>query len=188
MHFAFAFATAAAALFASTGVTIAPGPSPGTAHEPSEAARAEAPAPPANAGAVSRYDDESPLGYTQGVVVRSVMARTAPGSGGEVTLLVGGTEVVRIAEHGASILVMFPDPKDPSQRAVGWIPAPALQPRPRGPCRGSEVRFRSLMGSFCAAPCRDSISCGGDQTCVPAGLAVEHDGRISDQVMVCIAK
>jgi hypothetical protein len=141
-----------------------------------------------NAAAVTRYADESPLGYMETTTVPSVIAHTAPRSGSGVALLLGGTSVVQVAGHGAETLVIFADPSKPTEREMGWVPVSALQPTPRQRCGEGRAAFRNAFGSFCAAPCRDSSGCGDKEVCVPAGPAAERNGRISDLLMYCIAK
>jgi hypothetical protein len=142
-------------------------------------------------GSVERYGDESPLGYVQATIVRSVVARTAPSRDSRtVTLLVGGTDVVQVAERESAVLVMFedPNPKSSGDQVLGWIAGSALEPRPRHRCTRPQVEFVWVAGSFCAQPCLDSRDCGSDEACVPGGGAIAREQRTAGTFAYCIAK
>lgn len=49
-------------------------------------------------------------------------ARTSPNAGGIVGNVKAGTDPFKIAEFQTSVLVAFPDPKDPNTQVMGWIP------------------------------------------------------------------
>jgi hypothetical protein len=120
--------------------------------------------------------------------VKSVVAHTAAGGGREVTLLLGGTSVTQIAEHEGSILVLFADPRNPSNLEMGWIPLAALERKPSLPCPHGQVSYLNPLGAFCATPCRDSRHCGPNETCVPAGLAAMRRGAITNFLTYCVSK
>jgi hypothetical protein len=141
-----------------------------------------------SANAVERYGDEAPLGYVQATVVQSAIARTAPKGGGEVTLLVGGTDVAQVAERGSAILVMFSDPAEPAREEMGWIRASAIHPALPSRCPARQVAVVTALGSFCSAPCRGAPSCGADEACVPAGTATKYAGRITNFLSYCVAR
>jgi hypothetical protein len=142
-------------------------------------------------GSAERYGDESPLGYMQATIVRSVMARAAPSRDSRtITLLVAGTDVIEVAERESAVLVMFddPNPKSSGEQVLGWIAASSLELRPRHRCTRPQVEFVSVPGSFCAQPCVDSHDCGADEACVPGGGAVARERRTAGTFAYCIAK
>jgi hypothetical protein len=52
--------------------------------------------------------------------------RTGPKQGNVVATLPRGVNPVKIAEHQDCFLIQFPDPKDPNQQLMGWIPKAAF--------------------------------------------------------------
>jgi hypothetical protein len=139
-----------------------------------------------NAAAVERFSDEAALGYTPTTVVKSTMARTAPGKRA-ITLLLGGSDVVQIAERGGSVLVQFPDPGNPDRQVMGWIPSSSLRPVLRSPCPDRQHPVVTGLGSFCATACRDSRNCSADEACVQAGTpTAERGGRITTSLHYCV--
>ena len=141
-----------------------------------------------NAGDVKRFDNESTLGFVETTLTKSVIAHMAPEEGAEVALLVGGTNVVQVAEHDGSILVTFPDPRDATRRQMGWVPANAINVAPKYPCRRPQVAFQGPFGSFCATPCQQARDCGAGESCVQGGIAVERNGMITNLIMYCVAR
>jgi hypothetical protein len=73
-----------------------------------------------------RYDDETQLSRSIGVIARDTTARVAPYmTAASVAHLSIGTNVVRVAMRGNALLVELEDPDDPSATLTGWIPSMA---------------------------------------------------------------
>jgi hypothetical protein len=72
------------------------------------------------AGETALTDDD------QKTVDLFVQARTGPKQGPVVALVKAGTDPFKIAAFQESILVTFPDPKDPAVTLMGWIPKDAF--------------------------------------------------------------
>jgi hypothetical protein len=117
-----------------TGSAAAPTPSAsGTAaHAAGTAARPAASRPPSsspspsygatNADAVTRFDDERPLGEVKDHVNFDMRARTAPTTHDSdvITVLTAGTAVRKVARRGQWFLVLFADPHDKASTLMAW--------------------------------------------------------------------
>lgn len=102
---------------------------------PSDTATAETPpeTPPAagplasNSDDVARFGEETKLADVQGTVTSAMAyARESPPNGPLVATLLKGTVVTQIAQRDAYVLAVFTNPKNPSQKLMGWMFAPAL--------------------------------------------------------------
>jgi hypothetical protein len=79
-----------------------------------------------NAGDVTRYDDEIPLGPDATIAKDKTPARRAPGTGAVVATLPTGTEVTKLSTRGNDTLIVFDDPKESTGRLMGWVPESSL--------------------------------------------------------------
>jgi hypothetical protein len=79
-----------------------------------------------NAGDVTRFQDEQPLGPDGTIAKDNTAVRKSPGTGGVVATLPKGTEVIKISTHGTEALITFDDPKDSNERLMGWVPETAV--------------------------------------------------------------
>ncbi len=106
-----------------------PGESTDAAPEASASAAVEAAAPmAANDSDVTHYPDQAP-GSNETLTTRvMVAARTeASTTGGKlVAELKPGTQTQKLADHEGFDLVVFPDPKDASNKLEGWVHATAF--------------------------------------------------------------
>jgi hypothetical protein len=137
---------------------------------------------------VERYGDEATLGLQPATLVQSTVAHTAADGGSQVTLLLGGTEIVQVAERGRAILVSFPDPADTSQQKMGWIPVSALRPVVPSRCPEGQTRTVTTLGIFCATLCRNADDCAEGETCVAGGNAAATPAAISNRLSYCISR
>ncbi|HEX4449103.1 MAG TPA: SH3 domain-containing protein [Polyangiaceae bacterium] len=75
-----------------------------------------------NASEMTRYTDEKPVDHAPITAESGGNMRTQAGTGGDlVVVLKRGTEVEKLAEHGAYYLVLADDPKEGSRKLMGWI-------------------------------------------------------------------
>lgn len=149
----------------------------------------------ANVIEVARFGDETRLDpVTAKLEAPVTTVHKSPPNGDQVTKLVKGTEVTKIAQHKDSqFLVTFADPKNPGQRLMGWIAVGSFTAPPpfHGPgacksdkeCKGTALCVHAPDGFRCLIKCDDSAvgKCAAGFDCTGNGVA---DGGI---VRFCIA-
>jgi hypothetical protein len=80
-----------------------------------------------NAGDVTRFQDEVPLGPEAIVAQDGTIVRASPESGDAVATLSKGAAVTELSTHGTMSLVVFDDPKGGNHRLMGWVLDAALE-------------------------------------------------------------
>lgn len=150
----------------------------------SEAAAASAsasatPAPPVdptakNESKVARYSGETKLANEKDkVLADSAVVREGPGNGGLVATLKKGTEVTKQAQNGDYTLVLFADPKAPSDFLLGWMHKSgfvASPPPSKKTCAAGQVAF---AGIGCQVDCSKDGTCPAGMTCTGYGSRPE---------------
>jgi hypothetical protein len=149
------------------------------APEASTAPVTSATAPPAdptpkNASSIARFPGETKLGNEKEKVLADVsIVREGPGTGTVVATLKKGVEVMKVAKNGDYFLVVFPDPKAPSEWLTGWVGKAAFvaSPPPRS-CPKGQTAF---IGVGCQVECASDGSCPGGMKCTGYGAKIGVD-------------
>ncbi len=120
----------------------------------------------ANADDVARFNDEQPLASVDATILSAIaIARTAPPAGPVVTTLKKDSKVVQIAKHDEYFLAAFDDPKNPSQKLMGWIHETNFTGKAViTTCSAGLTLFKSDV-NFCAKECTADSNCTGGQVC-----------------------
>ncbi len=152
-----------------------------------------APAGPeaANVDAIARFPDESAIDHQAATLQWSANnARKAPPSGAIVATLPKGTNVVQLAAHDKYVLVTFDNPKNASERLMGWVIKDAFSAQqvvvPKGPCPAGLVQ---LLGDevFCGKVCKVDTDCAGGQACSGSAQRFLHDAGAGEALKICTA-
>lgn len=74
-----------------------------------------------NKAKVARYGDETKIDSEAATLLQGVAARSFPPNGDFIALLKSGTAVTKVATHEGYVLVTFQNPKNTSEKLLGWI-------------------------------------------------------------------
>jgi hypothetical protein len=169
-------------------------------------APSETPSLAVNDFEITRYADERPINHILGSThVAESDARTQAGAalGTVVARLPPNTPVDQIAERPGWVLVVFIDPRDPSdtRRVMGWVPyadfvppaahradagpaTPPPQPRPARPLDVKQEGGECPAGySPCGAMCR--LQCRFEGDCVAPGARCVGGYCLAPNAMPC---
>jgi len=160
--------------------------------EAGAAADATAAGPEAvNVDAVARFPDETAIDHQAATVQWATNnVRKSPPSGEVIATLPKGTNVVELATHDKYALITFDNPKNASERLMGWIVKDAFNPQsavlPKGPCPTGQTQ---LLGDeiFCGKVCKADSDCPGGSACTGTAQTVLHDGGAGTAVKNCSA-
>jgi hypothetical protein len=146
----------------------------------------------ANIADISRFNDEAPIDSGDAKLIKDgVNARKTPPNGDVVATLSKGTTVTQIASHDKFFLVTFDDPKDASQRLMGWVIKSAFDGTSTTAAAVSTVKppgkkcpagQESVVGLGCKRGCRDDDGCNDDENCSGRGTL---EGSTSS-VLFCV--
>ncbi len=144
-----------------------------------------------NAQTVAHFPDETVIDHQAATVQWSANnIRKSPPSGEIVATLPKGTNVVQIAGHDKYALVTFDNPKNASERLMGWVIKDAFNPPgivvPKGPCPAGQTQ---LVGDeiFCGKVCKADGDCPSGQACTGTAQIATHDGGAGATVKNCSA-
>lgn len=124
-----------------------------------------------NEAVVTRYpDDEKSIDRADATVkIAKTNALTAVPKGDVITSLAKGDLVTQLALHGGYYLVIFPDPKDPTHKLMGWVPKQAFDDTVYVPtkrvmptCAAGQLLVTNALSPFmprCAKHCTKSADC-----------------------------
>jgi hypothetical protein len=121
-----------------------------------------------NAAEVARFPagEKAIVDDDQKTVDLFAQARTGPKQGALVALVRAGTDPFKIAEFQDSVLITFPDPKDPNTTLMGWVSKDAFV-RNTGDGGVGDAGAKDA-GKDAAPPATGGLKC-------PAGQeAIEH--------------
>lgn len=139
-----------------------------SAAEPGEPPAAEVVA--ANASDIARFGEESKLADVAATVVTATAnVRESPPNGPLVAILPKGTSVLEIAQRDSYILVTFDNPKNTSQRLMGWVFAPSVGGTGAATPASTVVQLRDAAAP---APVKPPSSCPGGLMLVMADLPI----------------
>ncbi len=145
----------------------------------------------ANSEAIAHFPDETAIDHQAATLQWAKNnARKAPPSGEIIATLAKGTSVVQIATHDKYMLITFDNPKNPSERLMGWVIKDAFNPPgavvPRGPCPPGQTQ---LLGDeiFCGKVCKLDTECPAGQACTGTAQTVLRDGGGGGTVKDCSA-
>jgi hypothetical protein len=121
-------------------------------------ARPDPAADATNKAKVARYGDETKIDPQDTKLVQGVAARSFPPNGDFIALLRAGTDVTKVSLHEDYVLVAFANPKNGSEKLIGWI---------------SPSGFRELAAGAApkTASCKADKDCKANQRCVLTGPA-----------------
>lgn len=148
----------------------------------------------ANEADVARFPDETAVENGAATLQRWSNVREAPLNGKVVASLNKGTAVTSIAQRDKYTLVNFDNPKDPTQKLMGWVsqdsfsPAPAVDAGPLRPvmCTAPDLALVSDV-PFCGRVCVRNTDCPAGSGCRGSANKMKIDGKPGDPVAVCIA-
>lgn len=134
-----------------------------------------------NAGAVTRYDDESPMKATRSKLVPMTTARTRPLGKQAVAVMETACDATAVAKKGDYFLAVFPDPKEPEKQLAGWIykdgldfvgaAAKIAEPPSIFTCKAGDVYV--LDDGLCVK------ACAHDADCASVGGVCDGNGAIA---------
>ncbi|HRG95870.1 MAG TPA: hypothetical protein PLR99_06470 [Polyangiaceae bacterium] len=178
-----------------------------SAPEPPPSAPPAAEALAANADDVARFGEETKIAEVAATVVTpSANVRESPPNGPLVAILPKGAAVVEIAQRDAYMLVTFENPKNTSQRLMGWVFAPAVGGSGTAAPASSVAKLRDAAAPppvvppttcpggltlvmadlpICAKVCEKDADCPSGQACKGTASRIVK-GKAGDGVTTCV--
>ena len=176
----------------------------------SDTATAEPTTPPAkevlaaNSDAIARFENETKLdGVAATVTTYSANMRESPPNGPVVAVVPKGTQVTQIAQRDQYFLVTFDNPKNPSEKLMGWAFGPALgapstapvastkvltldasAPKPPTSCPAGQTLVMADL-PICAKVCEADKDCPTGQACKGSASRIVN-GKAGDGVTTCV--
>jgi hypothetical protein len=131
----------------------------------------------ANADDVSRFNDETAIDSVDTQTVRAgINVRKTPPTGDVVAVLAKGVTVTQIAQRDKFFLITFDNPKDSSERLMGWVintafnaTAPVATGSSKVPTKKCPTGQDSIVGQGCKRTCKDDSFCNDDESCSGKG-------------------
>lgn len=148
------------------------------------------PAPPpigVNAASIARFPNETPMNVDEDVD-RPTNVRDAPPNGTILATLAKGTKCVQIAQRDRYFLIVFDDPKNPSQKLMGWVIDDSFKnaPPPVKPkCTAPDVLLMA-DSFFCGRVCKADAECKAGETCTGKAKLVTATGAIGAETQSCV--
>jgi hypothetical protein len=147
-----------------------------------------APAPMGvNAAKVARFPNETPMNVDEDVD-RPTNVRDAPPNGTIIATLPKGTKCVQIAQRERYFLIVFDDPKNPSQKLMGWVVDDSFKnaPPPVKPkCTAPDVLLMA-DSYFCGRVCKADADCKAGETCTGKAKLVSATGALGAETQSCV--
>jgi len=152
-----------------------------------DAAAAEA----TNEADITRFPDETKVDKVVAATEANLTnVRKAPVNGAIITTVPKNTNVTELAQKDKAFLVTFDDPKNASQKLMGWIskdaftPTANRKPTVTNPCPAGQQLLLADQ-DFCGHVCKVAKDCPAGQGCVGKASVFGLDGKVGETVSTC---